>query len=64
MQMLGKSDGEMLKGEAPDGAIWKPDLALDFIARHSLDFWLTSEDLIRAEVAGRDAEADHAPGTF
>jgi len=45
MQMLGKSDGEMLKGEAPDWAIWKPDLALDFMARHSLDFWLTSEDL-------------------
>jgi choline dehydrogenase-like flavoprotein len=43
--MLGKSDGEMLKGEAPDWAIWKPSIAIDFMARHSLDFWLTSEDL-------------------
>jgi choline dehydrogenase-like flavoprotein len=45
IQMLGKSDGEMLKGEAPEWAIWKPSMALDFMARHSLDFWLTSEDL-------------------
>jgi choline dehydrogenase-like flavoprotein len=45
IQMLAKSDGEMLKGEAPDWAIWKPEMALDVMARHSLDFWLTSEDL-------------------
>jgi len=45
IQMLGKSDGEMLKAEAPDWAIWKPGLPLDIMARHSLDFWLTSEDL-------------------
>jgi choline dehydrogenase-like flavoprotein len=45
IQMLGKSDGEMIKGEAPDWAIWKPGLPLEVIARHSLDFWLTSEDL-------------------
>ncbi|HEX4835125.1 MAG TPA: GMC family oxidoreductase [bacterium] len=45
IQMLGKSDGEMLKGEAPDWAIWKPEMALDVMARHSIDFWLTSEDL-------------------
>lgn len=45
IQMLGKSDGEMLSGEAPDWAIWKPDMALDTMARHSIDFWLTSEDL-------------------
>ena len=45
IQMLGKSDGEMIKGEAPDWAIWKPGLPLEVMARHSLDFWLTSEDL-------------------
>ena len=43
--MLGKSDGEMLKGEAPGWAIWKPEFALDFLAEHSIDFWLQSEDL-------------------
>ena len=45
IQMLGKSDGVMLQAEAPDWAIWKPGLPLDVMARHSLDFWLTSEDL-------------------
>jgi choline dehydrogenase-like flavoprotein len=43
--MLGKSDGEMLKGEAPGWAIWKPEFALDYLAGHSIDFWLQSEDL-------------------
>ena len=43
--MLGKSDGEMLKGEAPGWAVWKPEFALDFLAEHSIDFWLQSEDL-------------------
>jgi choline dehydrogenase-like flavoprotein len=45
IQMLGKSDGEMLKGEAPDWAVWKPEFALDYMAEHSIDFWLQSEDL-------------------
>lgn len=45
IQLLGKSDAEMLKGEAPDWAIWKPDMAVDYMARHAIDFWLTSEDL-------------------
>jgi choline dehydrogenase-like flavoprotein len=42
IQMLGKSDMEMLKGEAPAFA---PGMALDFLAKHAVDFWLTSEDL-------------------
>jgi choline dehydrogenase-like flavoprotein len=45
VQMLGKSDEEMIRGEAPDWAIWKPRMALDEIARHAVDFWLTTEDL-------------------
>ncbi len=45
IQMLGKSDSEMLRGEAPDWAVWKPGFALDMMARHSIDFWATSEDL-------------------
>jgi choline dehydrogenase-like flavoprotein len=35
----------MLKGEAPDWAIWKPEFALDYMAEHSIDFWVQSEDL-------------------
>lgn len=42
IQMLGKTDGETLKGNAPPGI---PKFILDQIARHAIDFWLTSEDL-------------------
>ncbi|MEW6683359.1 MAG: GMC family oxidoreductase [Nitrospirota bacterium] len=42
IQMLGKTDLEMLKGDAPT---WTPRWVLDGMATHSLDFWLTSEDL-------------------
>lgn len=42
IQMLGKSDVEMFKENAPAFA---PGMALDVMAKHSLDFWLTSEDL-------------------
>jgi len=45
IQMLGKSDGEMINAEAPAWAVWKPDFALDYLAEHSIDFWLQSEDL-------------------
>ena len=42
IQMLGKSDGEMLKGDAPK---FVPPFILNAMARHAVDFWLTSEDL-------------------
>jgi choline dehydrogenase-like flavoprotein len=42
MQMLGKSDREVIKAGAPLPA---PGFALDYIADHAVDFWLTSEDL-------------------
>ncbi len=42
IQMLGKSDLEMLRGNAP---AFTPGLALDELAKHSIDFWMTSEDL-------------------
>lgn len=45
IQMLAKSDAEMLKAEAPDWAIVKPSMPLEVMAQHALDFWLTSEDL-------------------
>ena len=46
IQMVGKSDGVQIEGEAlPKLLQWAPDKPFDWIARHSLDFWLTSEDL-------------------
>ena len=42
IQMLGKSDRNILRGGAPRFA---PGLALDYIASHALDFWLTTGDL-------------------
>jgi len=42
IQMLGKMRKEMLAEGAP---FFAPGLALDFIANHSIDWWLTSEDL-------------------
>jgi len=42
IQMLGKSDAQMLKGDAP---ALTPTKMLEEMASHSLDFWLTTEDL-------------------
>ena len=45
IQMLGKTDGQMLKAGAPP---FTPGFTLDFVARHAVDFWLTTEDLPQA----------------
>jgi choline dehydrogenase-like flavoprotein len=42
ISFVGKLDGETLKAGAPPLA---PGFTLDLMANHSLDFWLTSEDL-------------------
>jgi len=42
ISFVGKLDGETLKAGAPKLA---PRFTLDLMAKHSLDFWLTSEDL-------------------
>ena len=46
IQMLGKSDLDQLRSGAPSFA---PGMALDQMAKHSIDFWLTSEDLPHPE---------------
>jgi choline dehydrogenase-like flavoprotein len=54
IQTLGKTEAEMFRGET-HGLV--PGLALDKMARHALDFWLTSEDLPDPEnrvILGRD----------
>ncbi len=46
IQMVGKSDGEQIRGEALPALLqWFPEAPFDWIAEHSVDFWLTSEDL-------------------
>ena len=42
ISFVGKLDSETLKGGAP---ALTPNWTLDLMAKHSLDFWLTSEDL-------------------
>jgi choline dehydrogenase-like flavoprotein len=45
IQMIGKTLGGMYRAEKPMLTALVPDRALDEVARHSVDFWLTTEDL-------------------
>jgi len=45
IQMMGKSLGPMYRGEKPIETALLPMRALDEIAYHAVDFWLTTEDL-------------------
>ncbi|HEX5281302.1 MAG TPA: GMC family oxidoreductase [Micropepsaceae bacterium] len=45
IQMLGKSHGPTIEAEAGIWADILPDMSFDTMARHAVDFWLTSEDL-------------------
>jgi choline dehydrogenase-like flavoprotein len=50
IQMCAKSHGAQICGEALPGWLeWAPKMPFDEMARHSMDFWLSSEDLPRAE---------------
>jgi choline dehydrogenase-like flavoprotein len=42
IQMIGKSKGPMFRDDAP---FFAPGFALSEMARHAVDFWLTTEDL-------------------
>ena len=42
IQMVGKSMGPMFAGDAPSFA---PGFTLEMMAKHAVDFWLTTEDL-------------------
>jgi len=42
IQMLGKSDEHQIKADSPVPA---PGFTFDLMAKHAVDFWLTSEDL-------------------
>lgn len=45
IQMLGKSDDWQIKAAAPRGLAWAPPAPYRQVARHSIGFWLTGEDL-------------------
>jgi choline dehydrogenase-like flavoprotein len=45
IQMVGKSQGPMYKGEKPLEAGLAPSWTLDKLALHAVDFWLSTEDL-------------------
>ena len=49
IQMIGKSQGEMFRGEKPLETSLLPGWTLDKLAEHSVDFWLTTEDLPKPE---------------
>ncbi len=50
IQMCGKSHGDQIRAEAlPEWLEWLPKMPFDEMARHSMDFWLSSEDLPRPE---------------
>ena len=50
IQMVGKSDGQEIRAEGlPRSLQFLSERPFDWVARHSVDFWLTSEDLPRPE---------------
>src|SRR6476659_9681713 len=49
IQMVGKSQAPMFHGEKPGETKFAPDWTLENVASHAVDFWLSTEDLPRAE---------------
>jgi choline dehydrogenase-like flavoprotein len=49
IQMVGKSQADMFRGEKPGETKLAPEWTLDRVASHAIDFWLSTEDLPRPE---------------
>jgi choline dehydrogenase-like flavoprotein len=45
IQMVGKSQAPMFRGEKPGETKLAPEWTLERVARHAVDFWLSTEDL-------------------
>ena len=45
IQMVGKSQAEMYRGEQPGETKLAPEWTLERVAKHAIDFWLSTEDL-------------------
>jgi choline dehydrogenase-like flavoprotein len=49
IQMIGKSQADMYRGEKPLETKLAPHFALNDVAKHAVDFWLSTEDLPRSD---------------
>jgi choline dehydrogenase-like flavoprotein len=49
IQMVGKSQAGMFRGEKPGETKFAPSWTLRDVAEHAVDFWLSTEDLPRAD---------------
>ena len=49
IQMVGKSQAPMFRGEKPIETKLAPGWSLERVAKHAIDFWLSTEDLPRPE---------------
>jgi hypothetical protein len=49
IQMVGKSQAPMFRGEKPLETRFAPGWTLEGVARHAVDFWLSTEDLPQPE---------------
>jgi choline dehydrogenase-like flavoprotein len=49
IQMVGKSQAPMFRGEKPRQTKLAPQWTLERVARHAIDFWLSTEDLPRPD---------------
>ena len=49
IQMIGKSQAAMFRGEKPLETKFAPSWALRDVAQHAVDFWLSTEDLPQPE---------------
>jgi choline dehydrogenase-like flavoprotein len=49
IQMTGKSVAPMYRGEKPHLTMFAPTWSLEDVARHAVDFWLSTEDLPKPE---------------
>jgi hypothetical protein len=45
IQMIGKSQAPMFRGEKPIETMLAPQWSLEMVAKHAVDFWLSTEDL-------------------
>jgi choline dehydrogenase-like flavoprotein len=49
IQMVGKSQTPMYRGEKPGETRFAPHWSLETVAKHAVDFWLSTEDLPRPD---------------
>jgi choline dehydrogenase-like flavoprotein len=49
IQMVGKSQSPMFRGEKPGETKLAPEWTLERVASHAIDFWLSTEDLPRSD---------------